>query len=346
MAFDVGLTSFLLALLLTPVVRSVGRRLDVVDRPNYRSSHENPTPRGGGVAISIAVVAGVVFAGRAVVDREALVLLASGLVLGGVGIFDDLRGLSVRFRLIAQAAVAAIAMMFGGLGLSDVEFLHGLVISLDGLGPILVTLWLVGVTNAYNFMDGINGIAVLESIICASVFAILALRVDDPGGAALAVAVAGAALGFLPWNFPRASIFMGDSGSLAMGFLLGALSLRLVRSGVPALVIVLPLSPFLFDTSVTLIRRVLRRERITAPHRTHFYQRLVISGWSHAGVTLLWSGLAAAFSILALAAGSSRMGQIIGAAAALAVLSCIAFWISRRSPLGKHRGSDATQNGG
>jgi UDP-GlcNAc:undecaprenyl-phosphate/decaprenyl-phosphate GlcNAc-1-phosphate transferase len=148
------------------------------------------------------------------------------------------------------------------------------------------------VTNAFNFMDGLNGIASAQAIVAGVVLAALLSRHGDTAGAALAVAVAAAALGFLPWNLPSGSIFMGDIGSASLGLVLAVLVLRASSAGTSFIAAALVLAPFLADTGCTLLRRIRRRERLTVAHRNHYYQRLNQSGWSHASVTAVWSGLA------------------------------------------------------
>jgi UDP-GlcNAc:undecaprenyl-phosphate/decaprenyl-phosphate GlcNAc-1-phosphate transferase len=165
---------------------------------------------------------------------------------------------------------------------------------------VLTALWTTGVTNAYNFMDGINGIASMEAIVAGAALAVLLSRHGDTAGAVVAVATAGAAAGFLPWNYPKARIFMGDVGSAALGFLLAMLAVRFSFVGGSLLEGALPLLPFLFDTSLTLARRITNRERWWTAHRTHLYQRLTQLGWSHATVTAVWGALALASAGVAL----------------------------------------------
>jgi UDP-N-acetylmuramyl pentapeptide phosphotransferase/UDP-N-acetylglucosamine-1-phosphate transferase len=164
--------------------------------------------------------------------------------------------------------------------------------------PIAI-FWIVAVTNAFNFMDGVNGIASLEALICACTLGLLMMTGGDVEGAIVAAAIAGAAAGFLPWNL-GGSIFMGDSGSASFGFLLALLGLR-SSAVAPGVAAILPLFPFLFDAGVTLMRRAARGERwFATPHRSHLYQRLVQSGYSHVAVSLVYTLLAALCSALAL----------------------------------------------
>jgi Fuc2NAc and GlcNAc transferase len=150
-------------------------------------------------------------------------------------------------------------------------------------------------------MDGINGLAGIEGLIASATLAVLLAMHNDALGAIASAGLAGGCAGFLPWNFPTARTFMGDSGSTFLGFLLGILVLRSQSFGIGILVAALPLTPFVFDTVATLAIRVARRERFWIAHRMHFYQRLLSAGWSHSEVTALWSVLALASAATALA---------------------------------------------
>lgn len=291
--------SFLFSLLLTPLARRFGHGVRLIDVPNERSSHTVPTPRTGGIAIVVGVIAGVASAGI-LLSNPASVLLLGAVTLGALCLYDDRRTLPHHFRLVTQIIIAILAVSATNLAIREIELPFTGTISL-GLGAIpIAVFWIVGVTNAYNFMDGINGIASLEAVICAATLGLLLAAGGDSTGALLAVAIAGAAAGFLPWNL-RGSIFMGDVGSAALGFLLSLLVLRTSRVA-PAVAAALPLVPFLFDAGVTIVIRALRGERwFSTPHRSHFYQRLVRSGLSHVTVSLIYATLALFCSALALA---------------------------------------------
>jgi UDP-N-acetylmuramyl pentapeptide phosphotransferase/UDP-N-acetylglucosamine-1-phosphate transferase len=206
------------------------------------------------------------------------------------------------------------------------------------LGPagIVVSLvWLVWLLNAYNFMDGVNGMAGVQAVVAGASLAVLLAAWGDPAGAAVAAALAGAAGGFLPWNFPRASIFMGDVGSTTLGFTFALLALRLADAGAPFAAALLPLVPLLFDATLTILVRIVRGERFfSTAHKLHLYQRLLRLGWSHARVTLLWGGLAVGSGAAALAyPGRDDGGRALLLAAVLAVHVALAAWIMARTPL-------------
>jgi UDP-GlcNAc:undecaprenyl-phosphate/decaprenyl-phosphate GlcNAc-1-phosphate transferase len=298
--FLAPLVAALVALALTPAVRAFALRSGTIDVPNDRSSHEVPTPRGGGIAILAGLAAGLL-AVRPAIDDPLVILLAGTAAIAVVGLVDDLRSLSVSVRLGIQVVVA-IAVAAGGTLLIDlISPLGTLRVPLFALAVVLTAFWAAGVTNAYNFMDGINGIASLEAVVAGGALAIMLARHGDVSGSVIAMAAAGAALGFLPWNYPKARIFMGDVGSAALGFLLAMLAVRLSFFGGSLLEGALPLLPFLFDTSLTLARRIANRERWWTAHRTHLYQRLTQRGWSHAAVTTVWGALALLSAAVAIA---------------------------------------------
>ena len=311
-AFLVG---FVAAGLATPVVRFLAVRARLLDIPNERSSHSVPTPRTGGLAIIFGAGVGLA-AATTRLDSQLGFLLAIAAAMAVVSEIDDVRGLSRSVRLIAQASAAVILIRAAGLSFSPVD----LPIATRGLGILagVVTLvWIVGVTNAYNFMDGINGIAAAQAVIAATTLAVLAHRHGDLAAAAVLLAIAGACAGFLPWNFPGGSIFMGDVGSVTVGFALAGLIVRLSLTSVSSVAAALTLAPFLLDTTATLTRRIWRGEPFLSAHRSHFYQRQVALGYSHAAVTATWSLLAVVSALAAVGYDGA------GAAARVVLLAAV-----------------------
>lgn len=321
------LVSFAVALVLTPALRWLSHQHNVLDVPNERSSHTLPTPRSGGIAIIAGVVAALAIFGEWR-DARLVFVLAWGGIIAVVGLIDDFRALPAKPKLAVHAAAAVATTLLADVTLErfQVPFYGWLGLALLAI-PVTL-FWIVGVTNAYNFMDGINGMASIEAIVCGGVYAALASQAGDSGGTTLALAIAGGAAGFLVWN-AGGSIFMGDVGSGVLGFLFGVLALRLAKWDVPFLAAMLPLFPFLFDTGLTLVRRARRRERLFSAHRTHMYQRLTAIGWSHPAVSSLWGALAAGCAIGAL--GWDRLtdaGRVALLAGVLAVHVGIAIAIS------------------
>jgi UDP-N-acetylmuramyl pentapeptide phosphotransferase/UDP-N-acetylglucosamine-1-phosphate transferase len=257
------------------------RRAAVLDHPNERSLHESPIPRGGG----IAVVGAILCAWLALIAAGAaapllLAVIFGAVLLAAVSLADDLRGLPPALRLVAQLVAVGIGMH--ALAPAGPVFQGWLPGWLDGVAAALLWLWFV---NLFNFMDGIDGLAGSEAAAIALgllLFASLGVG-RDPGLAALAAAIAAAALGFLAWNWAPARIFLGDVGSVPLGYLLGFLLLDVAARGRWKIALILPLY-FLADATLTLLRRLARGERVWRPHREHFYQRAVTRGLGHAEV--------------------------------------------------------------
>lgn len=300
----IAVTAFLLALCGQPVAIFCLRRWSVLDRPTARSSHRIPTPRGGGIAVIFALVVSGCLAGVAGPTR--LVLLAV-LLSAGVGLIEDLRGIPVLRRLSLQF-LAVTPLVFATSGQARLPV---------ALWAAFSVVYLVSVMNAVNFMDGINGITSAQGMVAGVAFAILATRYHQPDLAVFAASTAAVCLAFLPFNAPRARVFLGDSGSYGLGAAMGALSLSVWAAGVPWEGSVAPLAIYLADTGTTLVRRIRAGEAIGLPHRTHVYQRLTDVGWSHTRVSAYVLVCAACCSVLgavSLRGGATRLGADIGLA--------------------------------
>jgi UDP-N-acetylmuramyl pentapeptide phosphotransferase/UDP-N-acetylglucosamine-1-phosphate transferase len=257
------------------------RRSGALDRPNQRSSHVVPTPRGGGIAVVGTVVLawlGVASTGW-VTSAVVPVSIAAGL-LAAVCWIDDLHGLPPLTRLAAQAAAVAIGLLALPKPDNAIAGWVGSTAYFTVLG--LVWMWWV---NLYNFMDGIDGIAGSETAAIGGGLLLLAALGSgvDASVALLAAAIFGAALGFLVWNWSPARIFLGDVGSVPLGYLTGYLLIGLAAAGRWKIALILPLY-FLADATITLGHRLLRGERIWQAHRQHFYQRAVRRGLDHGAV--------------------------------------------------------------
>ncbi len=247
-----------------------------------RSSHTRPTPRLGGVAIVFVSLAGLIYAGTRVAP-----LAVAFLLMALVGLRDDLKPVPARLRLLLQIAAASIVVAGCGFFSSVGEF------PLGWFGAVATCIWIVGMMNAFNFMDGIDGIAGGQALVAAIGWALIALRLGDTTLFLLAGWIGAAVLGFLVHNWWPARIFMGDSASAPLGLLFA--SLPLVTPSPDALLVpaALLVWPFILDTFFTFVRRALRRENVMEAHRSHLYQRMVIAGYSHATVALLYIALAA-----------------------------------------------------
>ena len=272
------LASFLVALLGTGLVLRLLRRRAILDHPNERSSHRQPTPRGAGLAVIPVLALSWLAAGPA--DELWLGVLA-GVALAALGWADDLLHLPALVRLLGQAVAVAVALV--ALPFDGPVFQGLLPPGLDRLAAGLLWLWFI---NLFNFMDGIDGISGVEAIaIGAGLALVLWAGGHDPAFALYGLTLAAAAAGFLVWNWAPAKIFLGDVGSVALGFFLGWLLLGLAAKGFWAAALLLPLY-YLADASLTLLRRLARGERVWQAHRQHFYQQAADRFASHAAVSL------------------------------------------------------------
>jgi glycosyltransferase WbpL len=282
-----GPTACVASMLLTRLVLRFAVRKSVLDLPNERSLHSEPTPRGGGVAIVAVVLLGVAYlaAIRTIPPPVAIALYGGGLMVAWTGWADDRRGLSAGVRVAAHTLAALWAIAW--LGGMPALIVGPEPVRLGIAGSLLAMLGVVWATNFYNFMDGIDGLAAAEATSIGAVAALLLATHGSPL-AAVAALLAGAAAGFLPWNWERARIFMGDVGSGFLGFAFGTLAVATENSGdLPALLWLLLFGVFFGDATITLLRRMLRREAWYSAHRVHAYQRAVQGGWSHHRVTIL-----------------------------------------------------------
>lgn len=282
----------LLSYLVARLVIARGRRL--LDVPGARSSHSEPVPRGGGlgiVAVGLCVPVALWLAG--VWSGEPWLLLATMLAVAGIGVLDDFRprpaALRLAVHLAAGAALAASFLYVPG----DAD---------AWLWMAIVALALAWSINLHNFMDGINGLLVLQTVWTGLAYAVLFTLGDEIAIALFALLLASSALGFLPLNWPRARVFLGDGASGFIGLAIGWLALYGAASGAVGLPETLVIaSAFLVDSGLTLLVRLLRGRRVWQAHREHLYQQLVLGGRTHGAVSgwyMLWN-LAAALPALA-----------------------------------------------
>ena len=279
-------TTLATSIALTLVMRNFALSRGLLDVPNERSSHKVPTPRGGGAAITVTAMTGfAILAALHRLDLAVFAALAGGLVVAAVGFVDDRHALPAVVRLSAHVTAALWALAWlGGLPALRVG---GDLISLGSVGTVVSVLGIVWVVNLFNFMDGIDAIAASEAIFVACAGALLGLLGGfGPAVPTVALAFAAACCGFLVWNWPPAKIFMGDVGSGYLGYVIAVLALAAARENPIALWAWLILGGVFFvDATVTLLRRLLRGERVYEAHRSHAYQWLARRWGSHAKVT-------------------------------------------------------------
>jgi len=277
------LAAAVVALISTPVVRSLAFRVGAVDVPkDNRRMHKHPIPRMGGLAIFFGFILSVLMFSK--LDDQLRSMLLGAVIIVILGIFDDIYALSAKLKFVVQILAALIAV-FGG---HRIDFLSNINIfssepfwELGWLSVPISVIWIVGITNAVNLIDGLDGLACGVSTISSMTLLVIALVVSEPEVAILMAALSGACLGFLPYNLNPAKIFMGDTGSTFLGFVLAVVSIQglfkvaaIISFAVPFLILGLPI----FDTCFAILRRVSHGQSPMAPDRGHIHHRLIDMG--------------------------------------------------------------------
>lgn len=332
------LVAFLVAVLLTPCVRAVAFRAGVLDYPdNNRKTHNRPTPLGGGVAVLVATVLGVVavwLVHRSLDTQSELSLvdlaplLGASIVVVVVGLVDDRFSLRCRHKLVWQI-VAVGVVIAAGLRIERLEVLRW-TIELESLAIPVTLLWLLGTVNSLNLLDGADGFATSIGIVLTGTLAVIAVIVGDGQAAVVACALAGALLGFLVFNFPPSSIFLGDAGSMFIGLVVGVLAIQGHIKGPAVVVLATPVALMaipILDTSAAFLRRWLTGRKISAGDRRHLQHILLRRGFGPRGVLLCVSLLCSITAVGALASVVWK-NQLFAVVSVLAVL-----WILRANNL-------------
>ncbi len=327
-----------LSYVLTPVVRRLAIRLRMVDRPDQRRVNTRPVPRGGGIAVAVAfllVAVGVV----AVNDRldlvetpsfldggQLLALLAGSAVAAVLGALDDYFDLRARYQLVGQIGLALGAVALGiSIGLVNNPFGPGNISLDEPFAAGFTVLWIVGMINSVNFIDGLDGLSSGIALIAALTLGVISLtiQIGQPIIAVLCIALAGALLGFLRWNFHPASVFTGTSGTMFVGYALAVLSiLGSAKVAVALLVLGVPI----IDTFWIIVRRLFNGRSPFSPDRGHIHHRLLDLGLTHRQTVLLIYAICAALGILSLVlSGAGQvyafLGVLVGSGLVLLVLA-------------------------
>ena len=279
----------------TWAVRVLVRRVGILDTPNQRSSHARPMPTLGGLGIIggtwLATGCGYFLLDLPLPPYWGAFSIGSLILI--IFAADEIRPMSQYLKLFLQVIIAAVFIGWG-VTLNQVEFPGLGVISLGDFSHPLTLLWLVAIQNLYNFMDGIDGLAGLEGFLVAGLIGGMALMFVPPI-VPLCLALVGATLGFLFWNFPPGKIFMGDVGGHFLGLILGVIAVIVNDYGIPFWICLLFLGAFLIDSMYTIVRRLFRGENIAQAHRFHIYQRLNTMGWSHHQINILFGSITLLF---------------------------------------------------
>jgi UDP-GlcNAc:undecaprenyl-phosphate GlcNAc-1-phosphate transferase len=300
--YIVFFVTFILSFILTPIARKIAFKLDVLDYPkDDRKLHKKPIPYLGGAAIYAATMIGMfVFVE---LDRTTLAVMAGGTVIFLVGLFDDMKDIPAKVKLTGQIIGALIAI-WGGVTIEWISnpFPSSEIVRLFNLTIPVTLIWIVGITNTINLIDGIDGLASGVAAIAAATLMFIA-AINGFEFIMLECAIlAGAALGFLPYNFNPAKIFMGDTGALFLGYMLAILSIRGVMKTVTLvtlIVMILVLGIPILDTTFAIIRRTINKKPIMVADKGHLHHRLVDKGFSQRETVMILYGISIAFGAAA-----------------------------------------------
>jgi len=311
------LTALITTYLATFIIRKIAKKLNILDVPGDNKIHKKPMPLLGGIAIFIGISAALAL--NPDVIMKFLPILIGGAVILIINLIDDIRGLPAKFRFVAELVVAACVVASG----AKISFLPAG--ALGNFAEIIITLiWLLGVTNAFNYLDGIDGLATGSAAICAFYFGIILFRTGQPLLGILALAILAACLGFLPHNFKKAKIFLGDAGSTFVGFMLASIALvgnfaedSIIKISIPILILIVPI----FDMVFTTIMRIKEKKISTISEwlkyrgEDHFHHRLLTMGLHRTGSVLFIYLTSISFGISALLISNQK--AIIGVLALL-----------------------------
>ncbi len=331
----------ILALLLTPAIRAILRRRGIVDAPNQRRVNTSPVPRGGGLAVVLAFLA---IAGGLTIFRDRIegmpspsglgtgdlvAVFGGGAVAALIGAVDDLFDLRARWQLLGQLLLAVVAVALGlGVRVISNPFGPEVIAFWAPFSMAFTIVWIVGMLNSMNFIDGLDGLSTGIALIAALTLGVLSLTGDPPQPyvALLCVVLAGALLGFLRFNFQPASIFQGTAGIMFVGYILAVLAILGTAKVVVALLV---LGVPIIDTFWVIVRRLLAGRSPFTPDRGHIHHRLLDVGLGHRGTVLLIYAICASLGILSLVVSSAT--QVYAFLGALVAFGVVLFLLTRGS---------------
>ena len=335
------LVTFLTSVLLTPFIIKAANHIGAMDIPNERKVHKKPIPRLGGLAIFGAFLLGYMLFART--SNQMLSILIGGFLVVLVGIFDDVKPVPAKIKFIVQVLAAAVVVFYGRIFFGRITFL-----GLDFTFPVplnylFTILFMVGTMNAINLIDGLDGLASGISSIYFATIAIIAFILNKMQGldTILALIMLGSTLGFLVWNFNPAKIFMGDTGSLFLGFTISVISLlgfkgaTLTSFIIPIVILSIPI----FDTGLAILRRILKGEKISAPDKEHFHHQLLKMKFSMKATVLIIYAINILFASVSIffVLGDAKMAVLIYVILMLLVL----FLVMKTDILFQHKKKDS-----
>ncbi|MFZ7943814.1 glycosyltransferase family 4 protein [Neobacillus sp. 19] len=291
---------FLSTILLTPLVKKLAFKIGATDKPNQRKVHQKIMPRLGGLAIYISFIIGMLILSPD--NANALPIIFGSIIIIITGILDDVLELSAKVKFIAQIAAAAVVVVWGGVDVDFINLPFGGQIQFGYLSIPIAIIWIVGITNAINLIDGLDGLAAGVSSIALITISGMAMIMGNGFVTVVAAIVLASTLGFLLYNFHPAKIFMGDTGALFLGYMISVLSLlgfknvAIISFIVPIIILGVPIS----DTFFAILRRIVNKKPLSAPDKSHLHHCLLRSGFTHRQTVLIIYAIAAFFGLSAI----------------------------------------------
>ncbi|WP_164667643.1 glycosyltransferase family 4 protein [Virgibacillus doumboii] len=292
--------TMLISLFITPLLIKISLKMNAIDNPNHRKVHSDPIPTLGGLAIFISFLAGLLILQPS--DEYHLAIISGAFIIIVLGFFDDVYDLSARVKFLTQLGVASLVVFWGGLQVEFINLPFGGQIEFGFLSSIVTILWIVGVTNAINLTDGLDGLAAGVSSIALLTMAGMAVIMGNVYVATMAFILFFSTVGFLRYNFYPAKIFMGDTGALFLGYMISVLALlgfknvTVISFIIPIFILGVPIS----DTLIAMARRFVNKQPLSSPDSSHLHHSLVKSGFTHKQTVLFIYSLSAMFSLAAI----------------------------------------------
>ncbi|GGB32322.1 undecaprenyl-phosphate alpha-N-acetylglucosaminyl 1-phosphate transferase [Lentibacillus populi] len=292
--------TLLISLMITPFLIKISLKFNATDKPNHRKVHATPIPTLGGLAIYFSFLIGLVILQPE--NDYHLAIICGGFIIIVLGCLDDLFDLSPKVKFITQIIVAVLVVFCGGLQVEFINLPFGGQIEFGFLSSVVTIFWIVGITNAINLIDGLDGLAAGVSSIALFTIAGMAVIMGDVYVATMALILFFSTVGFLRYNFYPAKIFMGDTGALFLGYMISVLALlgfknvTIISFIIPIFILGVPIS----DTLIAMVRRYINNQPLSSPDSSHLHHRLVKSGFTHKQTVLIIYALSAMFSVAAI----------------------------------------------
>lgn len=319
------ITAIIISFFMTPIARKVAIKVNAIDIPkDERRVHKKPIPLLGGLAIYLATIISILL--YLPISKTLISIIIGGTIIFISGIIDDIKDISAKTKLFFQI-IAAIVLILGDVRIDFITnpFSTGRpLLYLDGFSIPLTILWIVGITNAFNLIDGLDGLTAGVASISSLSLLFVASQFDYNSIMIISVIVAGSCLGFLPYNFSPAKIFMGDTGALFLGFMLSAISIEGVMKSTAAIAIIIPIIILgipIFDTTFAIFRRLLNGKSIIEADSGHLHHKLIRKGYSQKETVLIFYLISGVFGILAVIVAKSQSQKVEFAAIILIIVA-------------------------